>query len=180
MRDEDGAKAAAALDRAHAAFRRHTAANARLAAMAAASADAAGSATAIVRSRTWLPLASVAAVLGAALALAYWVVRAVLGAVAALRRESDAIVAAVEDGRLDARTSADGVAAEFVPVLAGLDATMDAFTRPLRRSAACSTRSHRRTGRPPAHPGGAHGSRSCRTYATALRTSRGVRGTWAW
>jgi methyl-accepting chemotaxis protein len=57
-----------------------------------------------------------------------------------LQREAQALRDAVSDGRLEVRAEATAVAPEFRPILAGMNETMDAFTRPIRVTADCVAR----------------------------------------
>jgi methyl-accepting chemotaxis protein len=47
-------------------------------------------------------------------------------------KDLDALIAAVADGRLDARGDADAVGVEFRPVVAGMNEVMDAYERPIQ------------------------------------------------
>jgi methyl-accepting chemotaxis protein len=80
--------------------------------------------------RRWLLLVFAAAVVflgagGARLALG---TRRILSA---LKRETSRLQEAVAAGRIEVRASADGVGAEFAPVVEGMNETMDAFARPM-------------------------------------------------
>jgi methyl-accepting chemotaxis protein len=79
-----------------------------------------------------LKVLAVALLLALFLAAALWLVaRSISRAVAALRRESDALSAAVADGRLAERADPARVGPEFAPIVEGMNATMEAFGRPM-------------------------------------------------
>jgi methyl-accepting chemotaxis protein len=65
------------------------------------------------------------------------VLRSVNRAVGGLGGEAARLELAVRDGRLDERTSPEAVGPEFRGVLSGMNATMDAFVRPIRATADC-------------------------------------------
>ncbi len=78
-----------------------------------------------------------AAVVLLLLALAATVIaRSVSGNLAALSAESARLTAAVEEGQLDARADPARVTPEFRPMVDRLNATMEAFTAPIRATAA--------------------------------------------
>jgi methyl-accepting chemotaxis protein len=65
-------------------------------------------------------------------ALGLLIARGVARALAGLSAQSRALTEAVAGGRIGARADAAAVDAEFRPILEGMNATMDAFERPLR------------------------------------------------
>ncbi|MGC3996412.1 MAG: methyl-accepting chemotaxis protein [Anaeromyxobacter sp.] len=58
----------------------------------------------------------------------------------AVTREADKLRAAVSAGRLEVRGAAEGLTPEFRPVVEGMNATMDAFMKPIRVTAEYVTR----------------------------------------
>jgi methyl-accepting chemotaxis protein len=68
------------------------------------------------------------------------VARAIGRTVRRLVAEARALSEAVEAGQLDVRGDPAGLSPEFRPVLEGMNATMDAFLRPIRETALCVDR----------------------------------------
>ncbi|MCM2333691.1 MAG: cache domain-containing protein, partial [Anaeromyxobacteraceae bacterium] len=75
---------------------------------------------------------TVLATVGAAAAAAWYLAGSVTRPLAALVRETEVLTRAVAEGRLTVRGDAAATDAEFRPILEGLNATMDAYARPLQ------------------------------------------------
>jgi methyl-accepting chemotaxis protein len=78
---------------------------------------------------------SLAAMIAGGLALAsvgFWISRRIARALAGVQDEADRITSAVRAGRLSERAEVERVEADFRPVLAGVNATMDAYAAPIR------------------------------------------------
>ncbi|MFY3746436.1 methyl-accepting chemotaxis protein [Anaeromyxobacter sp. Red801] len=76
----------------------------------------------------------------AMLAIAWLLARRVSRAIGAMVTETGRLSAAVEAGRLDVRGDLARVDPDFRPVVQGINATMDAYARPIRMAADCVTR----------------------------------------
>ena len=81
--------------------------------------------------RRWTSLAAMLLVVGLAAAAAWALAGTVTRPLAALAAEAGKLTRAVAEGRLDERGDAAATDAEFRPIVEGLNATMDAYARPL-------------------------------------------------
>jgi methyl-accepting chemotaxis protein len=77
---------------------------------------------------------------GATVAVGLWLARRADRVVATLRAQAGALHEAVEAGRLDVRGDPAAVEVDFRPVVDGMNATMDAFARPIAVTADYLTR----------------------------------------
>jgi methyl-accepting chemotaxis protein len=90
---------------------------------------------AAVRRLLWTLAAVCAVTLAVVLAINLAGHRLLSRAVRAVVGEAERLRQAVLAGRLDARGDAEAIEAEFRPIVSGFNATMDAFTRPIRVTA---------------------------------------------
>ena len=96
--------------------------------------------TAGIRQLLWTLVMLSAVVLGVVLTVNALGQRTITRTVRALVHEADRLREAVAAGRLDERGDAQAIEAEFRPIVAGINETMDAFTRPIRMTADCVAR----------------------------------------
>ncbi len=84
--------------------------------------------------RTGVVVMTAVIVAGALLLMALGLIlsRSIAGVIRVLLGESGKLVAAVEQGKLSARGDLEAVSAEFRPIVAGVNETMDAYARPIQ------------------------------------------------
>jgi len=100
-----------------------------------ASAETVGRGAAAVRSRAIGGVVAILVVAAAILGvLGITISRGVTRGVTGLRDQAHALEEAVADGRISERADPAAVALEFQPVIAGMNATMDAFEAPIRKT----------------------------------------------
>ena len=92
------------------------------------------------RRARWGTVAAFLLAAGVLAAVGTYLVRGVVRSLKGLQEQARALEGAAAAGRLDARASVDGLDAEFRPVVAGMNATMDAFQKPIRVTAEYVTR----------------------------------------